>query len=162
MAYLGFHKGGGPNYFRWPLVLTQRGTNHVFLFFPMVKKKFVCHGPMAPLNTPLMVCAIDLQKKWILQFIDVRQLSYRTICCRYRQFAVVTDNLLSLPTICCQSRQFAFGSFSWPYLYCRISLDEVRILNLYPSFFQISKTRGTPHHNCYISGVQFLWNFQNN
>ena len=56
MAYLGFHKGGGAN-FRWPLVLTQGGPNHVFLFFAMVKKVFAegGHGPMGPLNTPLVL-----------------------------------------------------------------------------------------------------------
>ena len=40
VAYLGFQKGG-PN-FCWPLVLTQRGPNQVFQFFPMVKKNFFC------------------------------------------------------------------------------------------------------------------------
>ena len=38
--------------FRWPLVLTQRGPNYVFQFFPMVKKKFFLpkggHGPIPP------------------------------------------------------------------------------------------------------------------
>ena len=41
---------GGPN-FCWPLVLTQRGPYHVFLFFPMVKKFFFAKGggwPNAP------------------------------------------------------------------------------------------------------------------
>ena len=41
-GYLRFQKGG-PN-FRWPLVLTQRGPNHVFLFFRMVKIFFICQA----------------------------------------------------------------------------------------------------------------------
>ena len=35
-AYLGFHKG-----IRWSPVLTHRMPNHVFIFFPMVKKIFL-------------------------------------------------------------------------------------------------------------------------
>ena len=38
VAYLQFHKEG-PN-FLWPLMLTQRGPNHVFLFFSYGQKDF--------------------------------------------------------------------------------------------------------------------------
>ena len=52
MAYLGFQKGGEPN-FRWPLVLIQRrGPTKFSNFFSMSKKFFFGqrggHGPMAP------------------------------------------------------------------------------------------------------------------
>ena len=41
--------------FCWTLVLTQRGTNHVFLFILMGEKNLLPrgHGPI-PLNTPLI------------------------------------------------------------------------------------------------------------
>ena len=50
MACLGFHKGGQSN-FRWPLVLTQRRPNHVFLFL-LWRKKYFPQFP--PQNTPLI------------------------------------------------------------------------------------------------------------
>ena len=48
VAYLGFRKGGGE--FLCPLVLTQRGPNQVFLFFPKVKFFFAKggHDPKPP------------------------------------------------------------------------------------------------------------------
>ena len=57
VAYLGFHKEG-PN-FRWPLVLTQRGPKHVFLYFPMTKKNLLPNlltmAKRPPKNMPLML-----------------------------------------------------------------------------------------------------------
>ena len=53
VAYLRFHKGGAAN-FHWPLMLTQWGPNHVFLFFPMAENKFCQRGAMAQrINMPL-------------------------------------------------------------------------------------------------------------
>ena len=50
VAYLGFHKEGAE--FLLAKCLHKGGPNHVFLFFPMAKNKFLTKG-MAPLNMPL-------------------------------------------------------------------------------------------------------------
>ena len=53
-AYLGFHKGGK---FLLATSAHTRGANHIFIFYPMVKKNFAKGGPLPnalSLNTPLL------------------------------------------------------------------------------------------------------------
>ena len=52
VAYLGFHKRGGPN-FCWPLVLIQGGqTLFSYFFFNMVKNKIFAKGGPWPNGPP--------------------------------------------------------------------------------------------------------------
>ena len=52
MAYLGFHKGGGQIFAGHSLVLTQRGPNHVFIFFLWRKNFFLPKGTMTQWPPP--------------------------------------------------------------------------------------------------------------